>query len=109
MRACWAESLGGCSDKISGEHIITDGVFLTDTVSVRGLPWCPDFKTIGLASLVKNVLCVRHNSELSTADQGAIQLRNAILDTTALSEGRKLMAAGQSWANRKIPRKWICN
>lgn len=97
MGECWAADLGGCSDKMSGEHLITNGVFLADAVRVKGLPWCPDFKTIGLASLVKKVLCVRHNSELSTADEGAIQLRNAILDTTALSEGRKLMAAGQSW------------
>lgn len=97
MRECWAASLGGCSDKISGEHIITDGVFLTDSVKVKGLPWCPDFKTIGLASLVRNVLCARHNSQLSTADVGAIGLRDAICDTTALSEGRKLMAAGKSW------------
>ena len=58
---------------------------------------------------MKNVLCARHNSELSTADEGAIQLRNAILDTTALSEGRKLMAAGTELANREILRKRIRN
>lgn len=95
MRVCWAACLGGCSDKISGEHIITDGVFFTDTVKVKGLPWYPDFKTIGLASLVKNALCRRHNSRLSTADARAIQLRDAVCDTAGLSEGRKLMATGK--------------
>jgi hypothetical protein len=97
MRACWAACLGDCAEQISGEHIITNGVFLTDSVKVKGLPWCPEFKTIGLASLVKNVLCVRHNSQLSTADVGAIQLREAICDTAGLSEARNLMATGKSW------------
>ena len=97
MRACWAACLGNCSGNFSGEHIITEGVFLTDSVRVKGLPWCLEFKDIGLANLVKNVLCRRHNSELSPADLGAIQLRDAICDTAGLSEGRKLMATGKSW------------
>jgi hypothetical protein len=97
MRTCWATCLGDCSDKISGEHIITDGVFLVDAVKVKGLPWCLDeFKTIGLASFVKNVLCVGHNSRLSEADAGAIQLRDAICDSADLSEARKQMEP-QSW------------
>jgi hypothetical protein len=92
MRKCWAACLGGCSDKISGEHIISDGVFLDGSVKVKGLPWCLDnFKTIGLASLVKNVLCTTHNSRLSDADVGAIQLRRAICDSASLSEARAKM------------------
>lgn len=97
MGACWAACLGNCSERISGEHIITNGVFLADAVRVKGLPWCPDFKTIGLASFVKNALCRRHNSELSTADIAAIQLRNAICDTAGLSQGRNLTATGKNW------------
>lgn len=97
MRTCWASCLGDCSDKISGEHIITNGAFLTGAVKVKGLPWCVDeFKEIGLASLVKNVLCTNHNSRLSEADAGAIQLRKALCDVADLSESRK----------RKPPQDW---
>jgi hypothetical protein len=102
MRSCWAACLGDCSDKISGEHIITNGAFLTDVVTVKGLPWClDDFKTIGLASLVKNVLCTDHNSRLSEADAGAIQLRKAICDSADLSELRKRMPP-QDWPVKKF-------
>ncbi len=97
MRTCWAACLGDCSDKLSGEHVITEGVFLDDAVKVKGLSWCLDeFKTIGLASFVKNVLCVNHNSRLSEADAGAIQLRKAICDSADLSEARKQLEP-QSW------------
>jgi len=103
MRTCWAACLGDCSDKISGEHIITEGVFLADAVKVKGLPWClDDFKTIGLASFVKNVLCEEHNSRLSEADVGAIQLRKAVCDTASLSEVRKLMQP-QDWPVKRFP------
>lgn len=102
MPACWAASLGDCSDKISGEHIITDGTFLADAVKVRGLPWCPDeFKTIGLQRLVRNVLCTNHNSRLSEADIAAIQLRRALCDLAELSEERKRMQP-QDWPFRKF-------
>jgi len=102
MRECWAACLGNCSDKISGEHIITDAVFPADIVTVKGLPWCKDeFKRIGLASLVKNVLCTEHNSGLSEADVGAVQLRKALCDVTELSETRKLMN-GQDWPVKKF-------
>ena len=102
MRTCWASCLGDCSDKISGEHIITNGAFLTDAVKVKGLPWCVDeFKEIGLASLVKKVLCTNHNSRLSEADAGAIQLRKALCDVADLSESRKRMPP-QDWPPEKF-------
>ncbi len=102
MRTCWAACLGDCSDKISGEHIITDGAFLADAVKVKGLPWCvDDFKTIGLASLVKKVLCADHNSRLSEADAGAIQLGKAICASAELSEARKRMPP-QEWPVRRF-------
>lgn len=102
MRRCWASCLGDCSEKLSGEHIITNGAFLTDTVKVKGLPWCVgEFKEIGLASLVKNVLCTNHNSRLSDADAGAVQLRKALCDVADLSELRKRMPP-QDWPVKKF-------
>jgi hypothetical protein len=97
MRTCWAALLGNCSDKISGEHILTEGIFLADGINVKGLPWCLDeFKTIGISSLVKKVLCTEHNSQLSDTDVAAIQLRKALCDVTGLSEARKLRPP-QNW------------
>jgi hypothetical protein len=102
VRRCWASCLGDCSEKISGEHIITEGTFVIETVKVKGLPWCVDrFKEIGLASLVKNVLCTVHNSRLSEADDAAIQLRNAICDVAELSELRKRLPP-QDWPQEKF-------
>ncbi len=102
MRKCWASCLGDCSDKMSGEHVITAGVHLSETVKVKGLPWCLDeFKEIGLASLVKNVLCTDHNSRLSEADAAAIQLRKALCDVADLSELRKRMPP-QDWPVKKF-------
>lgn len=97
MRTCWATCLGDCADGSSGEHVITGGVFTVDAVKVRGLSWCPDdFKSVGLASSVQNVLCKAHNSRLSEADDAAISLRNAICNAASLSEKRKLLEP-QSW------------
>src|SRR5580658_11065746 len=102
MRTCWAACLGGCSDKISGEHIITEGVFDNDSITVKGLAWCRDeFKTIGIKNLVKKVLCTKHNSQLSEADNAAIRLRKALCDVTHLSEERKLMPP-QDWPVKKF-------
>jgi hypothetical protein len=102
MKTCWAASLGDCSDTISGEHIITEGVHTTDTIRVKGLPWCvDDFKTIGLASFVRNVLCTSHNSRLSDADAAAIQLRDALCESASLSEARKAMPP-QDWEVKRL-------
>lgn len=82
--------------------MITDGALLAGTVKVKGLRWCVDeFKTIGLASLVRNVLCTHHNSRLSGADAGAIQLRKALCDVADLSELRKRMPP-QDWPANKF-------
>jgi len=79
MRDCWANSLGDCSGKMSGEHLVSDALFDDDTVTVQGLPWCKDQpKIIGLSSLVKNVLCTEHNSRLSEADETAKKFRDAL-------------------------------
>jgi hypothetical protein len=58
MDKCWAACLGDCSDKMSREHVITEGVFLSDDIKVKGLPWCrDDFTVIGLTNLVRKNLC----------------------------------------------------
>lgn len=98
MRECWAEVLGDCSEKLTREHIITEGVFLSPEVKVKGLAWClDDFKVIGLTNLVRKNLCSFHNSSLSDTDIAAIDLRRAICDSLQLSDIRS-NAAPQDWA-----------
>jgi hypothetical protein len=89
MDKCWARSLGDCSDKMSGEHLVTAGLFTTDTVMVQGFSWCKDSpKEIGLASLVRKVLCRGHNSQLSPLDDAVIGFHDALKECLRLSEVR---------------------
>jgi len=70
--ACWAEPIGGCSDKMSREHLISAAVFPGKMIMVQGFPWCKDTpKEIGLASLTSKILCDKHNSDLSPLDAAA--------------------------------------
>jgi hypothetical protein len=103
MRACWAACLGACSDKITREHIFTEGLFLDDAVKVKGFSWClDDFKTVGLAALVKKVLCAAHNSMLSEVDNAAIGLMKALRAAVELNNARALLEP-QNWQVQKFP------
>jgi hypothetical protein len=63
MRECWAAALGGCSEKMSKEHTVTEGVFLDEEVFVQGLNWCKtNPKRVGLGNVTRKILCKTHNS-----------------------------------------------
>ncbi len=69
---CWASQLGGCAGKQSREHIVSKGVFGSKRVEIKGFRWCADeFKTVAVARLWSNILCVGHNNALSPADAEA--------------------------------------
>lgn len=93
MDACWAKSLGGCSNKISGEHVISKSLFWAKNITVEGFSWCPAPKTIGLSSMVIKNLCTRHNSDLSEVDTEAKRLLDGLLDmnrqVTAFKNGER--------------------
>ena len=92
MRKCWAESLGNCSDTMSGEHTVSKGLFTGDIVAVQGLSWCKDApKTIGLSSLTRKILCTHHNSTLSPVDDAAIEAFNAFRESVRLTDIREKM------------------
>lgn len=73
---CWAKVLGGCSEKMSGEHIISKNQFGdSKKITVGGFPWCRGgTKEIGINSATSNVLCRTHNSALSPTDTAAGKL-----------------------------------
>lgn len=73
MSECWAECLGDCKGKITGEHIVTKKIWHGDEIGVFGLPWCrAKHQFIGVANFTENMLCERHNSTFSPVDEGGI-------------------------------------
>ncbi len=76
-RNCYANSLGGCNT-ISGEHIVTRSLFGDGPVLTRGLQ-VPHDTPVGIDRLVANILCQKHNSELSPLDSEAKKLGDACL------------------------------
>jgi hypothetical protein len=94
---CWAEKLGGCSDKTSREHIISAGIFPEGTILVKGFPWCPDeLKEISVASFTKRVLCERHNNTLTHVDQAGIGAMNVFRQEVQINNAREKLK----------PRRW---
>lgn len=72
MVHCWAESLGTCSGKQSGEHYFSKSLFPGDAIKVCGFPWCKDQEmAIGMDSAVAKILCTKHNADLSPLDNEA--------------------------------------
>ena len=52
MYRCWAKCLGDCDGGISGEHIVSAGLFKEAILYVNGPPW----KTTSLKPLPKNTI-----------------------------------------------------
>jgi hypothetical protein len=63
---------------MSREHLISKSQFDTDTITLVGLPWCQQPKTVGLASLVAKNLCRDHNMALSPVDLEAARFKRAL-------------------------------
>ena len=94
MDRCWAKSLGDCSNRISGEHLFTAGLFEGDKLSIQGMEWCKtEVKEVGKKSLVKNVLCTTHNSRLAILDDEAIHAFKIFQDSVKLQQVRNQMKA----------------
>lgn len=75
---CYAAELADCSEKMSGEHSISDAIlqqFSLDgvTVEIKGLSWLEDDETKNLPTrrLKSKILCKRHNEALSGLDNVA--------------------------------------
>jgi hypothetical protein len=90
-RKCWARSLGECAGPISGEHIVTAGLFDSETVTVRGFSWCVEPKKVGLAGLTRKILCRKHNSGLSIVDSCSISTFKTFRECGDLSDTRQKM------------------
>jgi hypothetical protein len=85
---CWARALGECSDKISGEHIITAAIhesgksFSIDRDDGSSL-------RMTRGNFTAKMLCTTHNSKLSIADNEAVKLHEALKSIHSLPKGRQ--------------------
>lgn len=84
MGDCFLDGYGDCGGKISGEHYISrtvlESVSPTGKTQIGGLRWQKPqtLQSIGINSLVANILCEAHNSSLSQFDAAAGTLFRAI-------------------------------
>lgn len=89
MKNCWANSLGNCHGKLTGEHIISNSI-LEKKIKAKGFSWCKDEpKDIGSSSLKGKILCEKHNNELSTFDSEAKQFISVMNNVRKKSENFK--------------------
>jgi hypothetical protein len=92
MEKCWASELGDCDNKLSREHIVSQGLFINDKIRVQGFAWCKNEpKEIGLSSLTSKILCRHHNSALSPVDSGGAKAFEAFRESQRLSNVRDKM------------------
>jgi hypothetical protein len=100
--ACWAESLGDCSEKISREHIVSEGMFPEQILLIKGLHWCEnEFKEISVTNFVKKVLCGWHNNSLTDVDQSGIDAMTAFRNEVQVNNARAPMKAVR-WTVKNI-------
>jgi hypothetical protein len=88
--SCWAQSLGGCGNKLSREHIVSASLFTANTIKVQGFPWCRDAQVeIGVSGLTAKILCAKHNNDLSPLDEIAGKAFETMRAVRDLGETRK--------------------
>jgi hypothetical protein len=86
---------------MSAEHVISDSLFLGDTVGVRGMPWCREgYKFIGKANYTANILCRKHNSHLSPVDEAGATAFAAFRMMTTIYNNRSGMLRYGLWCGR---------
>ena len=113
-RKCWANALGGC-DTLSGEHVVSQSVLRQagGAIGTEGMMRVPDGRK-SVSALKSNILCRKHNAELSPLDaeagrlmaflrsansptfEGALDVDGATLERWALKTTVNSVAAGWS-------------
>jgi hypothetical protein len=97
-KGCWALCLGDCGEGMTGEHLVSKSLFDTNEIIVQGFPWCLDTpKKIGLASLVANILCKKHNSALSELDTAASNASKVFREAVHLNHVRQKLKRQPAW------------
>jgi len=80
-RRCWASVVGGCSEKLTGEHVVGNALFEAEILEVSGVEKIAQSgasKAVGKGNLTAKILCGNHNSALSPLDGEVVALHAAI-------------------------------
>ena len=102
VKGCWAEVLGDCNGKLSREHTISECLFPSGKVAVKGFDWCKgQEKTIGVKGLVRHILCQHHNSDLSDLDSAVLKCFESIRESARLNDVRSKLRQ-KSWAVKRF-------
>ena len=89
MKSCWAACLGGCSKKLSHEHLVSQSLFVGERIRVQGFPWCKEAsKEIGLSTLTSKILRISHNQALSPIDATGAQAFSTFREMQRLANVR---------------------
>jgi hypothetical protein len=92
---CYMAATDGCDTKISGEHLISEGVLkilAEKQIELSGMPWLKGQKKMpGFGALTANCLCRRHNSLMSPLDNAGAKLFEAIQKCGTTENGRGLL------------------
>lgn len=113
MVVCWAHAIGGCSSRQSGEHTISANVLEGETVYVSGFSWCADREVrLPVQRFRQNILCTKHNSDLSPTDTAGGELFRALgsMRTAAakrLSSGKKPRFIRALHVNAPLVERWF--
>jgi hypothetical protein len=91
---CYLRETAACNSKLTGEHLISEGVLKVlaeKQVEVSGFPWLKgEKKILGFAALTGKVLCRAHNSALSPIDDIGARFFSAIQQCGTTTEGLNL-------------------
>ena len=99
---CWAAQLGGCSNKQSCEHYISEGLWKNPALRVRGFPWLSGGeKDLPLSLLTAKILCTEHNQRLSPLDSEAIRLFKWLDEIWRLQEVRRKLGRTKFWTVKR--------
>lgn len=101
-KGCWAAALGDCSEKMSREHTVSRSLF-SDEIIVQGFPWCSkEPKKIGISSLVRKILCQKHNNGLSELDTAALDAFNVFRESIRLNDVRGKLKRPPIWNVKRL-------
>lgn len=95
---CYLRGLGDCSEKISGEHHMSESILnLMNNgrpTRVRGYPFASGPIYLSPAAQVSKVLCTFHNSDLSPLDEVGRAVYQAINDAWHRQGPQKIRVSG---------------
>lgn len=109
-RRCALEPLGPCEGGLSGEHYISAAVLNViapeGRISIEGTPWAIEPRSVGPQALTANVLCRRHNTELSPLDQEGGRFAS-FLRTAQLDLASSAPTGGAARFDGRLLERWL--